>query len=103
MTIPAPIRRPYNDNHIPTYEQMSKQPLVWVATRQLRPTQQMLRLDRLLALLDGEPAEGPDPHPHIIELEGELWIHNGHTRWVTAMIQRRSQMLVRLWRYREAA
>lgn len=91
------ITRPYHDEDIPSYEEMAKLPVTLVPITQLQPTQPMLRLDRLMDILDGNPAEGPDRFPHVIKYDGELWIHNGHTRWLAAAVAGSRKMFVRLW------
>jgi hypothetical protein len=89
--------RPYDEDDLPTYEwihaNVRPRP-VW--TTAVRPTQPMLDLDRLLAIHRGEPAEGPDPHPHVVQLDGGLWIHNGHHRWAVALLRGEPTIPVRV-------
>jgi hypothetical protein len=68
----------------------------------LRPTQPMLNLDRLLGIHRGGPAEGPDPYPHVVACAGGLWVHNGHHRWMLAMLRGDETIDVRVTQVRRS-
>lgn len=89
--------RPYDIEDIPSYEWiMTNRPVVSVPVYVLRPTQELVRIDRLLAIARGEPREGPDPYPHTVFVDGLYWIHNGNTAYAAAVVRGDTQMLVRV-------
>lgn len=89
--------RPYYEDNIPSYEWIhANRPVVSVPTHMLRPTQEKVVIDRLLAIARGEPREGPDKCPHVIFHEGEFWIHNGNTAWTVSTILKQPNMNVRI-------
>jgi len=71
-------------------------PVVAVRTADLVPTQEHVVIARLLALDAGGPCEGPDPYPHIVAWCGRLYVHNGHHRWLRALLRGRRWLLVRV-------
>lgn len=89
--------RPYDIDTLPPYEDiMATVPVRRVLTALLRPTQELVRIDRLIALSYGKPREGPDPYPHVVDVGKELWIHNGHHAWLLALLAREKYIDVRV-------
>ena len=90
--------RPYDPDRLLSYEQvMDTIPPVFVRTADLLPTQPVLMVDRLLAMFAGARTEGPDPHPHVVQMpDGRLYIHNGHHRWALALLGYQTLIAVRV-------
>lgn len=53
----------------------------------LTPTQPAVTIDRLLHLQEGGEPETGDPYPHVVDHEGRLYVHDGHHRYVIALIR----------------
>jgi hypothetical protein len=87
---------PYDVNSIPPYEEMMTFPAVSIPTASIHPTQPVLMIDRILALHRGEPTEGPDPCPHVVNVGGRFYVHNGHHRWIVALLRGDMMMDVRV-------
>jgi hypothetical protein len=84
----APMTRPYDEAAILPYDiVMANRPPITVDPATLHPTQRFAVIDRLVALNAGHPAEGPDPYPHVVDYDGTLYIHNGHHRWLLALMR----------------
>ena len=93
------ITRPYDLDAMPTYEHIhATVPPTLVPPAALGPTQPMLDLARLLAIHHGQPPEGPDPYPHVAAYNSGLWVHNGHHRWVVALLGGDPTIAVRIAR-----
>ena len=54
----------------------------------LQPTQDCVVIERLAHLLDGGEPETGDPHPHVVAHDGALYVHDGHHRYVLALVAR---------------
>lgn len=81
----APILpRPYSDDTVTV--DWATIPIKLLAPDALTPTQECVRLDRLVAIIRGGTPEGGDDALHIVEHDGEWLIHDGHTRWLAALI-----------------
>jgi hypothetical protein len=61
-------------------------PVTRVSVDNLVPTQSCVVIDRLIDLNTGGKREGGDPYGHVIEFEGQRYIHDGHhdviMRWL---------------------
>jgi ParB-like chromosome segregation protein Spo0J len=90
------VTRPYDPDRILPYEQVVDIPSTPVPPAVLHPTQPVLRVDRLLAIAAGGPAEGPDPCPHVVDVDGRLYVHNGHHRWAVALLSGKPTIDVRV-------
>lgn len=89
--------RPYDVDSIRPYERiMTEVPTTLVDVSALFPTQDKVRIDRLIALARGYQAEGPDLYPHVVAHNGRLWIHNGHHRWLCALLRGDTTLEVRI-------
>lgn len=89
----AVVLRPYNEDMIPPYEEMMMLPAVAVLTRNLLPTQPIVLIEHLLS----DVYQGLDPCPHVVELSGRLYVHNGHHRWMRAYLRGIEALLCRVW------
>jgi hypothetical protein len=79
--------KPYSEEGLLPYEEVMKTiPGVVVNPKNLIPTQDFVVINRILMILDGKPIEGPDPYPHVVDYMGSLYIHNGHHRWLIALV-----------------
>lgn len=67
---------------------------VWVS--ELIPTQDCVVIDRLQHLLDGGEPETGDPYAHVVAHDGRLFVHDGHHRYILALVKGRSTMLSRV-------
>jgi hypothetical protein len=52
----------------------------------------------LHALTEGEPPVGGDPHPHVIDWAGSLYLEDGHHRAVRALISGNDTITARVLR-----
>lgn len=73
-------------------------PLKHVPISKLVPTQSTVLIDRLLDLSEGKPRHGGDPHGHVIEYRGQLYIHDGHHDLIRFWLRDQSHALVRIKR-----
>lgn len=87
---------PYDTDRLLPLDAVLAIPPRAVDTATLRPTQPYLVIARLLALRAGEPNEDPDPYPHAVALPDGLWLHNGHHRWVLALLAGQPTIDVRI-------
>lgn len=77
--------RPYDEEQLLPYETVHATiPARQVDPRVLRATQPVVVIDRLLT---GDTREGPDPCLHVVEFDGDLWVHDGHHRWARAWLR----------------
>ena len=55
-------------------------------SRQLKPTQPAVVINRIIELANGAEPETGDRHLHVVAHHGALHIHDGHHRWLIANI-----------------
>lgn len=91
------VERPYDAGRLLSYhEMMETLPVVYVDPRHLEPSQDRLLVDRLLSVFYGAPPVGPDPAIHVVEHEGVSYVHNGHHRWICAVLAGRPTIAARV-------
>lgn len=56
-------------------------PVITVTVYDLTPTQDILFIDRIIALAEGGKRLSDDPYGHVIAFNGQLYILNGHHYW----------------------
>lgn len=79
---------PYDIETLPTYEHIHATVVpVLVDPASLHPTQPVLVIEHLLRLAAGGRPEGPDDCAHVVEYRGRRYVHNGHHRWMLALLR----------------
>ena len=71
-------------------------PSTLVAVVDLAPTQHGVSISRLLHHIAGGEPETGDPYPHVVSHGGNLYVHDGHHRYVIAVIRQTKLLRVRL-------
>jgi hypothetical protein len=80
--------RPYDSEKLLPYEVVREAiPVTMLDPAEMHPTQDVVRIDRLLAIWAGGPAEGPDDAIHAVDVEGMVYVHNGHHRWLRDLLR----------------
>lgn len=79
-----------------TVEDWQRIPLKNVPISKLMPTQSTVLIDRLLDLSEGKPRQGGDLYGHVIEFQGQLYIHDGHHDLIRFWLRDQSRALVRI-------
>ena len=67
-----------------------------VLTEYLLPTQTHVVIKRLRELVDGAEPETGDLYPHVVNFKGDLYVHDGHHRYVLAVAKGSKFLMARV-------